>query len=69
MIDMEEKLDSVGRRVQWARKQKGWGQVKFAKELGISQQAVSLWERDITTEPRHMHRAALMDVLKNWPKK
>lgn len=58
---MEEKLETVGERVRWARKQKKWGQVKFAKEMGLSQQAISLWENGDTHEPRHMHRAA--DVL------
>lgn len=36
---------TMGEKMQKLRKQKNWSQETLAEKLGVSRQAVSLWER------------------------
>lgn len=57
----------LGARIRHARKLKEWGQVKLAEELGVSQQAVSQWEKGETVSPRLLHEVAYkLDVSYEW---
>lgn len=41
--------ESVGKRLREARLARGWNQKDLASALGVGQQSVSRWERDLTT--------------------
>lgn len=53
---------SVGERILELRKLQGISQVQLAQTLGISRQAVSKWENDLTV-PDSMNMIKLADVL------
>ena len=42
-------MDTLGKRLMQARGKSGLTQAAVAEKLGVSSQAVSLWERDETT--------------------
>ncbi len=39
---------TMGEKMQKLRKQKNWSQETLAEKLGVSRQAVSLWERGVS---------------------
>ena len=45
-----------------ARVRKGWSQEDLAERLGVTKQAVSLWEKGVHT-PRKLHREELYFLL------
>lgn len=45
---MEQNRETLGKRIAALRKAKGWTQEQLAAQLGISAQAVSKWENDIS---------------------
>ena len=47
-IIREEKRVKIGRNILYFRKEKGLTQAQLAEQLGISAQAVSKWEREIS---------------------
>lgn len=40
---------SIGKRIAMHRKEKNWTQSQLAEKIGISDKAVSKWERDLST--------------------
>lgn len=58
---MDYNLEKLSHRIKYIRKivLNNMGQVNFAKTLGVSQQAVSQWEKAETAEPRHMNKIAI----------
>lgn len=48
--------------IRRAREQRGWTQVELARRLGVSQGAISFWERGIET-PSMDHQVQLVTVL------
>ena len=53
---------SIGERISDLRAQRNISQVQLAKQLGISRQAVSKWENDLTS-PDTLNLIKLADVL------
>ena len=53
---------SIGERISDLRAQRNISQVHLAKQLGISRQAVSKWENDLTS-PDTLNLIKLADVL------
>ena len=53
---------SIGERISDLRVQRNISQVQLAKQLGISRQAVSKWENDLTS-PDTLNLIKLADVL------
>lgn len=45
---MEQNQGTLGKRIMALRKAKGWTQEQLAAQLGISAQAVSKWENDVS---------------------
>lgn len=45
---MEQNRETLGKRIMALRKGKGWTQEQLAAQLGISAQAVSKWENDVS---------------------
>ena len=45
---MEQNRETLGKRIMALRKAKGWTQEQLAAQLGISAQAVSKWENDVS---------------------
>lgn len=45
---MEQNQGTLGKRIMALRKAKGWTQEQLAAQLGISAQAVSKWENDLS---------------------
>ena len=45
---MEQKQETLGRRIAALRKARGWTQEQLAEKIGISPQAVSKWENDLS---------------------
>ena len=45
---MEQNRETLGRRIMALRKAKGWTQEQLAAQLGISAQAVSKWENNVS---------------------
>lgn len=45
---MEQNQGTLGKRIMSLRKAKGWTQEQLAAQLGISAQAVSKWENDVS---------------------
>lgn len=53
----------IGRRIAVARKRKGWTQLDFAYQSGVSPSAVQRWERgDLPRIKRLMEVAALLEI-------
>ncbi|MDO4564349.1 MAG: helix-turn-helix domain-containing protein [Clostridia bacterium] len=45
---MSNDAQSMGKRIAMLRKEKGWTQEQLAEKLGVSAQAVSKWENDVS---------------------
>ena len=45
---MEQNQETLGKRIMRLRKARGWTQEQLAEKLGISAQAISKWENDIS---------------------
>ncbi len=45
---MEQNQGTLGKRIMALRKAKGWTQEQLAAQLGISAQAVSKWENEVS---------------------
>ena len=52
----------IGQRIKQLREQKGWYQKELAKKLGVSPDAVSMWETGLR-DPRSHHRRKLCQVF------
>lgn len=61
-------LDTVGKRIAHARKDKKMSQAKLATPQGISRSAVAQWERDATSPPIATIEqiAMILDVSAEW---
>jgi transcriptional regulator with XRE-family HTH domain len=59
---MNDKHLLLPRAIRQAREQRGWTQTMLAERLGISQAAVSFWERGIET-PSVENQVQLVTVL------
>lgn len=46
-MQQDENKQSIGRRIAILRKEKGWTQSELAAKLGVSDKAVSKWEKDV----------------------
>ena len=53
---------TIGEKIAFARKKKGWTQTKLAEELGVSSEAVSKWERGFYL-PDEYNEERLTDLL------
>ncbi len=53
---------SIGKKIAAARKAKGWSQEYLGEKVGVSTQAVSKWENDLT-EPDKAHLKKLAGLL------
>lgn len=59
MAIMEESLNTVGKRLRYARDVlRDISQPELGKRLGVTQQAISQWENDETAKPRDLLVAA-----------
>ncbi len=47
-LENKDKISTLGARIAEARKQKGYTQEEFSQLLGVSPQAVSKWENDLS---------------------
>ena len=53
---------TIGEKIAFARKKKGWTQTKLAEELGVNSEAVSKWERGFYL-PDEYNEERLTDLL------
>ena len=53
---------TIGEKIAFARKKKGWTQTRLAEELGVSSEAVSKWERGFYL-PDEYNEERLTDLL------
>ena len=44
MTQTIERVEDIGSAIRAARQAKGWSQVRLAREVGVSQGAISNWE-------------------------
>ena len=58
----KNELSEVGKRIAQARRKLGLTQVELAKELGVSQQVITFWEREAPA-PRAEMLAQLTQIL------
>lgn len=64
VITHVENLDTIGKRLKAARKEKGWSQTVLAKRAGVSQGAVSNFETESREETGGDRKSALIKLAK-----
>ena len=52
----------IGDRIKELRLEKGFSQMRLAKEIGVSQKAIDYWERNVN-EPKASYVIALVKVF------
>lgn len=60
--DVDNALDTPGKRIRFLRKAKGWNQATLAEKAYTSQPAISQWEHDLWV-PTLAFQRALADAL------
>lgn len=51
-------MDTLAKRVIWARNQRGWTQEELAKESGLAQQTINAIEGGVIVRPRKIEQLA-----------